>query len=156
MDNAGFVRGGERTRHLDRDVNSFTDLHSPAHQTLAPRLAFDQFTRYVMSRVILADLVNRQDIWMIEPNYCMRFLLKPLQALRIAGKALRQEFQCGLTARCPVGGQIDLAHPAGADPFRNFVVADRATDEQISLPIFNNPRRNARNWRFNEDACSLM
>src|SRR5438034_3679221 len=35
MDNAGFVGGGERTRHLDRDVNSFTQLHSSAQQTLA-------------------------------------------------------------------------------------------------------------------------
>ena len=54
--------------HLDRDVNSFPQLHSPAHQTLTQRLAFDQFTGYVMSRMILADLVNRQNIWMIEPD----------------------------------------------------------------------------------------
>ena len=45
---------------------------------------------------------------------------------------------------------------AGADPFRKFVGADRATDEQISLPIFYNPRRNAPNWGFNDGACSLM
>src|SRR5206468_12834032 len=32
MDNARFVSGGKRACHLDRDVNSFTDLHSPAHQ----------------------------------------------------------------------------------------------------------------------------
>src|SRR6266550_5180726 len=138
MDNAGFVGGSERTRPLDRDVNSFTDLDSPAHQTLTQRLAVDQFTGNVMSRVILADLVNRQDVWMIEPNYGMRFLLKPLQALSIAGKALGQKFERGLAAGCHVGGQIDVAHPAGADPFRKFVMADRATDEQISLPILNN------------------
>src|SRR5207244_10451827 len=94
-----------------------------------------------MSGVILADLVNRQNIWMIEPNYGMRFLLKPLQALRVARKALGQEFERGLAARCHVNGQIDVTHPAGADPFRNFVVTDRLADEQISLPIFNNPRR---------------
>src|SRR6266581_2083477 len=91
-----------------------------------------------MNRVILADLVNREDIWVIEPNYRVRFLLKPLQALRVAGKALGQEFERGLAARCDVGGQIDVAHPAGADPFRNFVVADRPTDERISLLILNN------------------
>ena len=44
-----FVGGGERTRHLDRDINSFTQLHSPAHQTLTQRLAFDQFTGDVMN-----------------------------------------------------------------------------------------------------------
>jgi len=108
-----------------------------------------------MSRMILADLVNRQDVWMIEPNYGMRFLLKPLQALRVAGKARGQEFERSLAARCHVGGQIHFAHPAGADLFRNFVVADRATNEQISLPIFCNPRRNAGNWGFDEGACSL-
>ena len=93
---------------------------------------------------------------MIEPNYGMRFLLKPLQALRVAGKALGQKFERGLAARCHVGGQIDVAHSPGTDPFRNFVVADRVTDEQVSLPIFYDPRRNARNWGFNEVVCSLM
>ena len=62
--------------------------------------------------MILADLVNRQDIWMIEPDYGARFLLKPLQALRVTGKARGQEFERGLAARCHVGGQIDFAHAA--------------------------------------------
>jgi hypothetical protein len=83
-------------------------------------------------------------------------LLKPLQAIGVAGKARGQKFKRGLAARCHVGGQIDVAHSAGADPFRNFVVADRATDEQISLSIFNNLRRNAGNWGFNESAGLLM
>src|SRR5439155_21628295 len=54
-----------------------------------------------------------------------------------------------------VRGQIDFAHPAGADPSRNFVVTERLTDEQISLPISNNSRRNADSWGFNEAAYSL-
>ena len=76
------VRGGERTRHLDRDVNSFTQLHSPAHQTLTQRLAFDQFTGYVMNRVILADLVNRQDIWMIESQLRRALLVETASGAR--------------------------------------------------------------------------
>ena len=36
--------------------------------------------------MILADLVNRQDIWMIEPDYGVGFLLKPLQPLGISVK----------------------------------------------------------------------
>src|SRR6476620_12487591 len=96
-----------------------------------------------MSRMILADLVNRQNIWMIAPDYSARLLLEPRQTLRIPSKARGQEFERGLAARCNVGGQIDFAHPAGADPFRNFVVTNRLTDEQVSLPVFNNSRRNA-------------
>src|SRR6266581_895089 len=41
MDNAGFVSGGERIRHLDRHVNGVAQLHWSAHQTLTQRLAFD-------------------------------------------------------------------------------------------------------------------
>ena len=78
---------------------------------------------------------------MIERNYCARFLLKPLQPLGVARKTNRQDFERGLAARGNVGGQIDFAHPAGADRFRNFVVADRVTNEQIGLPVLNNLRR---------------
>src|SRR5215208_2723253 len=86
----------------------------------------------------------------------MRFLLKPLKALCISGKARGQKFERGLAARCHVCGQIDFTHPTDADPFTNFVMADRAIDEQIGLPIFYNPRRNAGNWGFNESAGPLM
>jgi hypothetical protein len=49
MDNAGFVSGGERACHLDRNIDGFANLHSPAQQTLPQGLAFDQFAGYVMS-----------------------------------------------------------------------------------------------------------
>ena len=93
---------------------------------------------------------------MIERDHGAGFLLKPLQALRVAGKAHGQKFERGFAARCHVGGQIDFTHPAGADPFGKFVVTERLTDEQISLPIFNNSRRNADSWGFDEAAWSLM
>src|SRR5881397_121672 len=92
---------------------------------------------------------------MIERDHGARFLLKSLQAFRIPGEAHGQEFERGLPARCHVGGEINFAHPAGADLFRKFVVADRATNEQVSLPISNNSRRNADSWGFNEAAYSL-
>ena len=85
---------------------------------------------------------------MIEPDYGVRFLLKPLQALRVTGKAQWQKFERGLAARCDVSGQIDFAHPTGADRFRNFVVADRLTDERISLLILNNLRRETNSLMF--------
>ena len=91
--------------------------------------------------MILANLVNRHDIWMIQPDYRARFLLKPLQTLGVAGKTHGQEFERSFAARDNVGRQIDFAHPTGTDRFRNFVVADRPTDERISLLILNNLRR---------------
>ena len=86
MDDSRLVSSREGNRHLDGDVESFTDLDSPAIQ-LTQRFAFDQFACYVISRVILADLVDRQDIRMIERDYGVRFLMKPLQTFRIPRKA---------------------------------------------------------------------
>src|SRR5438093_13420943 len=93
-----------------------------------------------MNRVIFADLVNGQDIWMIERNHCVRFLLKPLETLGVAGKAQGQEFERGLTARDNIRGELTFAHPAGASRFRNFVLAAPHTDELSSLPIPNHLR----------------
>src|SRR4029077_18564647 len=95
-----------------------------------------------MNRMILADLVHRQDIWMIEGDYRVRFLLKALQTFRIPCKAHGQNCECSLAPRGNVVGEIDFAPPARAYRFRNFVVADRLTDQQVSLPISNNSRRN--------------
>src|SRR6516162_10861104 len=90
-----------------------------------------------MRRVVLADLVNCQDVWMIERDYRVRFLLKPLQALRVPSKAHRQEFECGLAARDHVGGQIDFAHSTASDPLGNFVVTDCLTNWRMTLLILN-------------------
>ena len=111
------------------------------HETLTQCLAFDQFTGNVVSGVILPDLVNGQDIWMIERHDGVRFLLKALQTAGSPAKRVGRILSAALTARCNVGGEIDFAHPTAADPFTNFVVADRMADERISLPILNNPRR---------------
>src|SRR5439155_8730233 len=48
MNNPGFMGGGERACHLDRNIDSFTDLDSPAPETLTQCFAFDQFTGNVV------------------------------------------------------------------------------------------------------------
>src|SRR6266498_3681081 len=92
---------------------------------------------------------------MVERNDCVRFLLKPLQALGVAGKAHGQEFERSFTARGNVGRQIDVTHPAAADPLGNFVVTEGLTDEQVSLPISNDSHRNASSWGFDEAAYAF-
>src|SRR5260370_19746345 len=92
---------------------------------------------------------------MIERDYGVRFLLKPLQSLSVTSKAQWQKFERGFATRRDISGQIDFAHPTGTDRFRNFVVADRPAHERISLLIFNNSRRNADSRGFDKAACSL-
>src|SRR5215475_5651213 len=94
-----------------------------------------------MNCVILADLINRQDVRMIEPDHGVRFLLKALQALGVARKTQGQQFERSLAASDNVGGQIDFTHPACAYRLGNFVVTNRLADERVTLPSLNNLRR---------------
>jgi hypothetical protein len=48
MDNPSFMCGGECACYLDRNIDSFTQLQSPARETLTQCLAFDQFTGNVV------------------------------------------------------------------------------------------------------------
>ena len=48
MDNPGLMGGGECACYLNRNIDRFTQLHSPAHQTLTQGLAFDQFAGNVV------------------------------------------------------------------------------------------------------------
>src|SRR6184192_1829395 len=116
MDNAGFVGGGERARHLYRDVNSFPQLHSPAHQTLTQCLAFDQFTGYVMSRMILADLVNILTVYEIGEDHSTHYIASEL----IEGETLRQRLMRGrmqlreaVHVAIQVASALDAAHETG-------------------------------------------
>src|SRR5439155_25961420 len=101
------------------------------------------------------DLVSRQDIWMIEPHYSARFLLKPLQPLDVAGKAHGQEFERGFAARCNIRGEINFAHPASADAFRNFVVADALTDQRLRVAD-QELGRDLKGRRFDEVTCCIV
>ena len=93
---------------------------------------------------------------MIESDYCVRFSLKPFQALRIAGKARGQEFERCVSARGNVRSEIYFTHAAGADPFRDFVVADRLTDQRVSLAVFDNTRGDGSDRRFDRTSRFSM
>ena len=58
---------------------------------------------------------------MIEPNYRVRFLVKPLQALRVASKADGQQFERGFPPRNNVSGKIEC-------PCRSNIISDREQD----------------------------
>ena len=93
---------------------------------------------------------------MIEPDHRVGFLFKPLQTLGVTREAQWQEFERSLAARCDVGGQIHFTHPAGPDRFGNLVMADRLTDQQVSLAVLGNAHSMSGDWGFDEIPRLLM
>src|SRR5947208_1906748 len=92
---------------------------------------------------------------MVEPSYGARFLLKPLHTLRIAGKLRGQEFERGLSAGADIRSEIHFTHPAAADPFRDFVVADALTDQRLRVAD-QELGRDLKGRRFDEVTCCIV
>jgi hypothetical protein len=57
------------------------------------RHAIEKFHGNERLPVLLADVVNRADVVVIQRGCGLRFTLKPLQRLRVPGHVLRQELQ---------------------------------------------------------------
>ena len=65
--------------------------------------------------VLLLDIVDGRNAWMVEAGENLRFSLEPSEPIRIAGKRLRQDLQRDLAVQRGIGGLIDLAHPTLAN-----------------------------------------
>jgi hypothetical protein len=68
-----------------------------------------------MHVLLLAKLVNRQNIRMIQARGGKGFLLKTAQAFFVFGNTFRQNFERDFTPQFCIFGKINLAHPARAE-----------------------------------------
>ena len=77
-----------------------------------------------MLSFVLADLMDRANIGMIQGGSCPRFTLKSLQRLMIGCELIGQELQSNVAAQTQVFGLIDHTHAAAAQPFQDTVVGN--------------------------------
>ena len=120
----------ERRRGLDRDVEDFAQRQRPARQPLAKRFALDELRDQEPRAVVIADLVNGQDVRMIERRRGARFVQETAQPLGVAAELRPQHFERDRPAQRRIGGLVDLAHPAAAQQALNLIAADGAAGGQ--------------------------
>ena len=93
--------------------------------------------------VLLADVVNRADVGVIERRRGLGFALKPAQSLGIARDFVGKEFQRDETMQASVFGLVNHAHAAAPQLFDNPVVRDGLADH-VGVAL----RRNAILWAY--------
>ena len=76
--------------------------------------------------ILLANVVNGADVWMVQRGSCLRLALKAGQRLGIASHLIGQEFQGHKAVEAGVFGLVDHAHAAAAELFDDTVVRDDA------------------------------
>ena len=80
--------------------------------------------------ILLTDVVNGADIWMIECRGSLRLALKSAERLRVARELVGREFQCDETMQPRISGLINHAHPAAAQLLHDAVVRNGLADHR--------------------------
>ena len=96
---------------------------------LAERLAAQQLHRDVVMTLVLADVVDRADVGVIERGRGARLAPEAAEAGRAFRDVLGKELERDLTAEPGVDRAVDDSHPAPAELGENPIVGDRAADQ---------------------------
>ena len=120
------MRGRKRRRGLDRDVEDLAKRQRAAREPLAQRLALDELRDEEPRAVVIADLVDGEDVRMIERRSGARFVQEAAHPLRIAGELRPQHLERDRPSQRRIDGLVDLTHPAAAEQVLNLVAADGA------------------------------
>ena len=88
------------------------------------RLSLDELHGVEDDPAILADLVDRHDVGVVQPGRGPRLAAEPLQAPGVAGDRVGQDLQGDVPAQRQLLGLVDDAHAAAADLAEDAVVAD--------------------------------
>src|SRR5713226_9791293 len=78
---------------------------------------------------LLADVVNRADIVMVESRRGLRFTLKTGKSLGVFGYFIGQEFQRNKSVQSGILSLVDDTHPAAAEFFDDAIVRNGLADQ---------------------------
>jgi len=80
--------------------------------------------------VVLADLVNRTDVRVIQRGGSLCFALEPAESLRILCHAVGQELERDETAKIGILRFVDNAHSAAPKLFKDVVMGNDLVDHK--------------------------
>src|SRR5262245_23068138 len=133
MDDALLVRCFERLRDLLRDRQRLIELDRTAAGALRQVLALDQLHHKRLHPRRSFEAIDRRDVGMIQRRERLRFPLEAGEALDVAGKAVRQDFDRHLAAEARVDRAIHRAHSTFAKLGQDRVRADLLADHYAVL-----------------------
>jgi hypothetical protein len=83
---------------------------------------------------LLADIVDRADVGMVQGRRCLRFPAEPLQRLPVLGHVFGQELQGHKTVKPGVLGLVDNPHATAPELLDDAVVRDGLANQFRESP----------------------
>ena len=93
MDDALGMRRVESIRELNRHIQQQLSSHRPAHDSVLQSHAIEKLHHDERLALMLPDLENRADIWVIQSRGSARFPAEAFKGLRISRDIIGQKFQ---------------------------------------------------------------
>ncbi len=141
MHDPGGVGRGERIGHLRDDAGDLDHRHLTAGEASLER--FSVVVRHRDERLtgVVADLVDRRDVWVIERAGGTRLAQQAGRAVPASGRFRLQKLECYPPVEVRILSQIHRAHPAGADAADDPVMGDGGADHCVTILLLEPPRR---------------
>lgn len=124
--------GSHRAGEGQGQVEELVALEAVLWDEPVKRLARDVLHRQETDAFSFLDRVNRDDVGVGESRDRFGLTLKAFGATGMRGELGRQDFERDLALEPNVLGQVDLPHPAGAQPVGDPVVGEHPTDHEHS------------------------
>src|SRR6266566_2419684 len=112
----------ERAGKLDSNVQNLAGPKRLGVNALLQGLAIEILHDDKWATIVLADVVNRADLRMIQRRGRARFNTKSFERLRVLRPLFRQELHRDGAAQTSVFGFVNHAHTARSQPFQDAIV----------------------------------
>jgi hypothetical protein len=130
VDHALSVCGREGVGDLRRHPERLLQRQRPLLQTLRQRLACQVLHHQERRALMLAHVIQRADVRVIQSGDGFRFSLKPRTALRVGADVGREELDGNAAVEARVAGLVYLAHAARADGGLDLVRAEAGAGQE--------------------------
>jgi hypothetical protein len=115
MNDAFLMRRGQAARDLHRDVDRAPRRQRSLRQPVAKRLAIEQLRDDEPQTALVADVIQREDIRMVQGRDGAGLLFEPAQSIAIRCDRCGKNLDGDVAMEAGVTSAIDFAHPAGTD-----------------------------------------
>ena len=129
VDNRAFVCCLESVGDLESEMEKCLQIQRPTANLGCQRLAFEQLHGDKALSILLSNVINGANVWMVQGGGSFSFALESSDGLGIAGKLIGQELQGNEAVKPRVLGFVDDTHTAAAQLLDDAVVQDGLTDE---------------------------
>src|SRR5262245_11101745 len=110
MDDSGFVRGLQRTRDLNCNLQNICKVDRSLCEVMTKRMAFDKFSGDEVRSLSFSNFMNGKNVGMIQRGCGSGFLDETTQPIWISSECIRQQLQRNLATKPGVIRQVDITH----------------------------------------------